>query len=547
MMCAVLACSASSQAAYAQAVKTPIPPIQTGSGLVAGKVLDSGVKAWLGVPFAKPPVQELRWQPPQPIRWEGTWNADRKMPECIQVLRPHNINHYFGEEPTGEDCLYMNIWAPADSRPGAKLPVIVFFYGGGSTIGSSGMDNYDGETMARRGAVFINLNYRVGILGFLAHPELSKEQGGHSGNYAFLDQNAALRWIRDNVDKFGGDPGKVVITGQSAGAQSVTQQVFSPLSKGLFRGAMMSSGCNWTVAKPTTLAEAEAVGLELQKKLNVASLKAMRDVPADKILAAQAEFQVGVSVSGIRVGAIVDGYFMPSTQSEILQAHAVNDVPIIASFNHDEAGSPLLRAKTVAEYRDIAAKMYGKDADAFLKLYPVSKDSEVLEVAGKVAREQGLESNARNCATLQSQYNKSAAFIDTFSQKHPYAPGVQIADQDPATIGAYHTADIPYWFGTQDAYNKFRVTRNWTAWDRDLSERMSAMLIAFANTGDPSTAKDRWPAWSPQQEVKLEFKNPVGVVALNVKGIEWLKAHPAQPVGGPSGGVGNRIGNNPRD
>jgi len=173
-------------------VAAPVPTIQSDSGLIAGKVLDSGVKAWLGIPYAKPPVRELRWREPQPNAWKGVYNADRKMPECIQVLRPHNINHYFGEEPTCEDCLYMNIWAPPDSTEASRLPVIIFIYGGGGTIGSSGMANYDGEQVAKRGAIFVNFNYRVGILGFMAHPELTKEQGGHSGNYGYLDQNAAL-------------------------------------------------------------------------------------------------------------------------------------------------------------------------------------------------------------------------------------------------------------------------------------------------------------------------------------------------------------------
>ncbi len=547
----VLVCSAAVAGPSVAQVVTPIAPIQTGSGAVAGKVLDSGVKAWLGIPFAEPPVQDLRWKPPQPIHWQGVWNADRKMPECIQVLRPHNINHYFGEEPTSENCLYMNIWAPGNSNANSKLPVIVFIYGGGSTIGSAGIDLYGGETMAKRGAVFVNFNYRLGILGFMAHPELTKEQGGHSGDYAYLDQNAALRWIHENIAKFGGDPDKVVIMGQSAGAGSVIQQTFSPLSKGLFRGAVMSSGCNWGTSRDIPLAEAEKTGLDIQKRLGASDLADMRNVPADKILALQNERQVGANVTnGVRVGGVIDGYFMPKTQTEILKDHQFNDVPIIASFNHDEAASPLSRAKTVAEYREIAAKMYGKDVDAFLKLYPVGNASDIRAVAGAVARESGLEKNARQCAMLQTQYDKSKAYIDTYSRKHPYAPGVKIADQDPATIGAYHTADIPYWFGTQDAFNELRVTRNWTPWDRELSRRMSAMLIAFANTGDPSTARDRWPAWSPSREVKLEFNDDIRVVPLNVKGIEWLAAHRAQHVEmvPPGAGVlGNRIGNGPRD
>ena len=515
----------------AQTVERPIAPLRTGSGLVAGKILPSGVKAWFGVPYAKPPTQDLRWKPPQPISWRGVWNADRIMPECMQVLRPHNINHYFGEEPTSENCLYANIWAPATARAGAKLPVIVFLYGGGSTIGSSGMASYGGETVARRGAVFVNFNYRVGILGFMAHPELSKEQGGHSGNYAYLDQNAALKWIHANIAQFGGDPNKVVIMGQSAGASSVVQQTFSPLSKGLFRGAVMSSGCSWG-GTGTTLAQGEAVGLDVQKRLGAPDLDAMRQVPADRLIAMQQEAQVGVSVQGVRVGAIIDGYFAPKSQMAILQAHEVNDVPIIASFNHDEAANALSNAKTVAEYQDVARKMFGATADEFLRLYPVTSDAQIASVGGAAAREMGLESNARKCAQLQTQFNTSKAYIDTFSRKHPYTPGVNIADQDIATVGAYHTSDIPYFFGTFDAFNMFRPTRNWTPQDVALSQKMTAALIAFANTGNPSTAAVKWPAWTPASEQKVEFgaDTNVRVVPLNTKALDFFAAHPATPV-----------------
>src|SRR5262245_2831553 len=386
----VLAIAIAAVPLLTQTVDTPISPIQTEGGLIAGKVLPSGVRAWFGVPFAKSPTQDLRWKPPQPIRWTGVWNADRKMPECIQVLRPHDINHYFGEEATSEDCLYMNIWAPASSNANSRLPVIVFMYGGGGTIGSAGSALYGGETMAKRGAVYVNFNYRVGILGFMAHPELTKEQGGHSGNYAYLDQNAALKWIHNNIAKFGGDPSKVVIMGQSAGAGAVVQQTFSPLFKGLLRAAVMSSGCNWGTAA-TSLADGEKTGLEIQKSMKAASLEDMRNVPADRILAMQAENQVGVSDQGFRKDGVSDGYFMPKTQMEILKAHEINDVPIIASFNHDESQNPLFQAKTVSEYKEIATRMFGQEAQAFLTLYPATKDSSILEQAGNAARAAGLE------------------------------------------------------------------------------------------------------------------------------------------------------------
>ena len=511
------------------------PPtlIHTDSGTVNGVVLESGVKAWLGIPFAKPPVRELRWREAQPLTWKGVYNADRKMSECIQVLRPHNINHYFGEEPTSEDCLYMNIWAPPDSHATSKLPVIVFIYGGGGTLGSSGMANYDGAQVAKRGAIFVNFNYRVGVLGFMAHPELTKEQGGHSGNYAYLDQNAALRWIQRNIAAFGGDPAKVIISGQSAGAGSVAQQIFSPLSRGLFRGAVMLSSCNYTSSN-TPLAQAEATGLEIQKQLEAASLDDMRQIPADRILAIQQESQVGRAVTGVRTGGVIDGYFMPDSKEAILKGRGASDVPIIASFTHDEANSPLKAAKTVAEYKAAAKELFKDAAEEFLTLYPVGSDAEIRTVAQEAANDAAGLFNSCACASLQTQYHKSPAFLTVFSRKHPYVPGVRIADQDTATIGAYHTSEVPYYFGTQDAYNLFRPTRDWTPWDRELSEKMTAALVAFAQTGSPSTADVPWPAWTAQAERYVNFGDTIVLETVNRARLDFMAKH--RPAPGPPGG-----------
>jgi para-nitrobenzyl esterase len=509
---------------------TPIPgdPVVTTGGKLAGTLLPSGVKAYLGVRYAAPPTQGLRWQAPQPVRWDGVWVADRKGAECIQVLRPHDINHYFGEEPTGEDCLYLNIWVPPDAKPDAKLPVIVFIYGGGGTIGSAGMAVYGGETVARHGAIFVSMNYRVGALGFMAHPELTAEQGGHSGNYGYLDQNAALRWIHDNIAAFGGDPAKVLITGQSFGAGSVAAHIFSPLSKGLFRAAAMWSACNFSSAGPD-LATAEKTGLELQKRLGVPSLQKMRDVPADRILAQQAESQVGANVQGVRTPPLIDGYFTVGEKSAVLASHAGSDVPILVGSNGDDldaSQSPLTRAHTVAEYEATARQMYGADAPAFLRLYPVKSDADVSNVAHTAARENGMLKASRSCAQEQSAHNKSPVYITLFAHKHPYAPGVTLADQDPTTVGAYHTADVPYWFGTFDAFNLFRPTRAWRDYDRQLSDSMLESLIATAATGSPDSRTLEWPAWASRDEKVLVLGDEIRVEKLRADRLDWLAAHP---------------------
>lgn len=507
-------------------------PIVTTSGRIAGTELDSGVRAYLGVPFAKPPTGDLRWAPPQPESWTGIFNADRIGPECIQVLRPHNINHYFGEQASGEDCLSLNIWTPADAEAGEGLPVIVFIYGGGFTLGSSGLANYDGEAMAERGAVYVNFNYRVGALGFMAHPELTAEQGGTSGNYGIMDQTAALQWIRDNIAQFGGDPDKVLIMGQSAGARSVAAQIFAPAARGLFRAGVMSSGCSYR-STMATLGEAEQIGLRFQEALGVGDLDSMRDVPADRILAAQSENQLGMAVNGVRInGPIVDGVVLPAQFGDLLDSGDYAKVPIIASYNSDDLAfgfQPLLAANTVAEYEAAAVTLYGDDAPEFLARYSPADDSEVRRVARRAASDAGLAANARACAQDEAA-NGGQAWISEYTRKHPYVPGVTFADQDPVTVGAYHTADIPYWFGTQDKYNMLRPTRNWTEWDRQLSGQMMDALISMAETGSPSTAAMPWQPWSPANDGFLELGDTVRKVDYDLEGQAWLAAHPPAAV-----------------
>jgi para-nitrobenzyl esterase len=505
----------------------PSGPVSTASGPVAGTLLPSGVKAWLGIPFAEPPVGALRWAPPRPTRWTGTWNADRLGPECIQVLRPHDINHYFGEEPTSENCLYLNIWVPRTARPGAKLPVIAFIYGGGFTIGSSGMANYGGEAVARAGAIFVSFNYRVGALGFMAHPELSREQGGHSGNYGLMDQQAALRWVRANIARFGGDPRRVLIIGQSAGAASVAAHLFSPASRGLFSAAAMLSGCNFTSDGPS-LAEAEKIGRLIQDRIGAASLRALRDLPADRILAIQTESQVGARIEGVRVnGPIVDGFVLPRGKAEAIAAGAVAPVPILAAWTSDDIDiptNPISRARSVGEFREAAKRLYGEAADEFLSLYPVARDADVPAIARRAARTAGFEAGARFCARAQAA--RAPAWLAEFDRKHPYVPGVRIADQDVATIGAYHTADVPYWLGTLDAYNWQRPTRAWTEWDRQLSRAMLRSLIALAATGRAAAPGLDWTAWSPANERKLVLGDSAHVEPLDAARLDWHARHP---------------------
>src|SRR5690349_10294633 len=300
-------------------VTTAVPgdPIATDAGLVAGTLRADGVKTYFGIPFAAPPVRENRWRAPQPVaQWPGVLTADRKPAECVQGLRSSTINHYFGDELSGEDCLYLNIWAPAAATARDRRPVLVWIYGGGFTQGSASSPIYAGTELAKKGVLYVALNYRVGVFGFVAHPEMTKESPHHaSGNWGFLDQVAALQWVQKNIAAFGGDPANVTLIGQSAGSMSINNLQASPLAKGLFTRVIGMSGSTFRAGAPpqTSLADAEAQGLQLQQALKATALADMRGVSSDKVVAA-------AQAAGVRSGQIIDGYFLPEGVDAIFTA-----------------------------------------------------------------------------------------------------------------------------------------------------------------------------------------------------------------------------------
>jgi para-nitrobenzyl esterase len=494
--------------------------ISIDSGKIEGITLPSGVRAWLGVPFAAPPLRELRWRAPQAVApWRGVFHADRKGPECIQLLRRKDINHYFGEESTSEDCLYLNVWSPAKAGPKARLPVIVFIHGGGFTVGSSGMALYGGENVAARGdAIFVNMNYRLGILGYMAHPELTAESAQHaSGNYGFLDQIAALQWVQKNIARFGGDPLRVTISGQSAGAASVGTLLASPLAKGLFQRAVLMSGAGVSNSAPS-LAESEQTGLEVQKAVGAASLDEMRQLPADKVFAVQRDFQFGVSGS-VTVKPNIDGYVLPDTIPNIYAAGKQNDVPVMAGFTADDISfSPLRGVSTLAQFRAVGTSMYGDRAQQFLDLYPAASDADAARMSRVYSRQAMIEKGTRTLALAQQSTGKAPFYMFLFSHVQPFNPAVQIKDNPQ---GAYHTSDVPYWFQTQDALNMFRATRNWQPSDRALSKRMMDSLLAFARSGNPATPATLWPQWRADSAQYLEFGDNVTVQSEDAAQMEF--------------------------
>lgn len=460
-------------------------PVAVDGGAIEGFDTPSGIAAWYGVPFAAPPLRDLRWKPPQPVQpWQGVLHTDRFAPECLQPLRGSLQNHYFGNEATSEDCLYLNIWAPKNA---AKAPVVVWIYGGGFNIGSAAMANYSGEPLARDGVVRVNIAYRVGALGFLAHPDLSTESGyGGSGNYGLMDQIAALKWVQNNIAKFGGDPANVTIVGQSAGAMSVAMLQSSPLAKGLFHKAVAMSGSGFGgMLGPVPLAQAEAQGSALQKELGATSLAEMRSLPGDRIAAATTR----------RDAMVQDTHVLTGSMDEVFATHAQHDVPVLIGYTRDESFRPFGPVQDEATLAAAVRARFPDRADAILRVY--GKETPA-RAAADIARDATVGRQMALWAQAQRKFGTQPAYAYIFARRQPYAPGITFSDHDPATVGAYHTGDVPYWLKTRPTLNLFRQTRVWEPEDPALENEMAGALLAFARSGVPQSAKvGKWPAFDP--------------------------------------------------
>jgi para-nitrobenzyl esterase len=510
-------------------VMNPIPgdPITIETGKLSGTLLDSGVKAYLCVPFAAPPVRELRWHEPMPAKsWKGIYNADTKITNCYIALRATTLNHYFGEIKSSEDCLNANIWTPPGAKPGDKLPVVVWIHGGGFQEGSINFDVYGGEPLAKKGVIFMGISYRVNIFGNLAHPELTAASPNHSsGNYGLLDQIAGLKWIQRNIAGFGGDPNNVTVIGQSAGAMALDLLQVSPLAKGLYAKMAALSGGYHGVATPglEKLAETEAKGVKLQQAMKARDVAEMRTFAADRIAIEALRGRIVFS------GPTIDGTVIPDHPQKIYAAGGQQDVPLLlASVGNDIfSKNAVTDARTLADYTKAAQDMYGPDAAAFLKLFPAKNDAEAATQAKGIARISGFGIVARDWAKDASLHAKSPIWLVQYNHPHPYPPGVVITDMDIKIAGAYHNSDLPFWYGTLDSLNLFRHTRDWTPYDYKLSNQMQDVLVAFARTGNPNTVEVKIPRYDPRHEQRTVFGDSgAAIETLNEKQIDFIETHP---------------------
>lgn len=446
--------------------------VRTHDGILAGTT-EGDLRIFKGVPFAQPPVGELRWKEPQPVRkWQGVREATRFAPRCMQ--RPLFSDMMFRSNGLSEDCLYLNVWTSAKNA-NAKLPVLVYIYGGGFLAGDGSEYRYDGAHMAERGIVTVTVNYRLDVFGMLAHPELTKESAHHaSGNYTLLDQSAALHWVRDNIAAFGGDPKKITIAGESAGSASVSAQMASPLSRNLIAGAIGESGS--ILGTTTSLSEAEQNGVKYASMLGADSIAALRAIPADKLVQASGDEKLP------KLAMIVDGYFFPKAPREIFQSGEQAKVPLLAGTNSAESDAGGILGQqplTVANYRAALQSLYGEHADEVFKVYPAATDADVENAARELASDRFLGLSTWNWVDSHARTSKKPTFYYYYSHPRPVTRANPNADKP---TGAVHSAEIEYVMGNLRTNPVFA----WTDDDRKVSALMQAYFVNFIRTGNPN-------------------------------------------------------------
>ena len=459
-------------------------PVKVNEGLLQGTSED-GLTVYRGIPFAAPPVGDLRWHAPQPAaKWEGVQQATKFAPGPIQS--------WGAASGKSEDCLYLNVWTPTKSVSD-RIPVLVWIYGGGFNGGSTSDPTCSGEKLAKKGVVLVSIAYRVGHLGFLAHPELSAENPNHvSGNYGLLDMIAGLQWVQKNIAAFGGDPNKVTIFGESAGGIAVSMLCASPLAKGLFSGAVSESGGSFGPPRSTTfpgenmkhLADEEGDGQAYAKSAGVSAIAELRKIPADKL-----------PTSGFGKGMawpIIDGWVIPDDQYKLYEAGKFNDTPILVGYNSDE-GASFSPPKTPEDYIAGVKTRYGKFAEDLLKAYPVGSNT-VPKTARDLARDAAFGWHTWSWARLQSKIGKSRAFYYYFDH-HP-----DFSESSPkAGYGSPHGQDVAYVFQHLNPSSPEATNT-----DQAISEAMATYWTNFAKYGDPSgEGVPTWPAFSDANPVVM--------------------------------------------
>jgi para-nitrobenzyl esterase len=485
-------------AVHAQQLRTV--QVRTVNGVLEGVISpDDKVRTFKGIPYAAPPVGPLRWKAPQPApSWTGVRRAVDYGPRAMQGRIFDDM--VFHDDGPSEDCLYLNLWMP-ENHPEAKLlPVMVWIHGGGFVAGSSSEPRQDAGNLSKKGVLVVSLNYRLGVFGFFAHPDLTEESGHNaSGNYGLLDQVAALKWIKENIATFGGDPDNVTIFGESAGSLSVSALMASPLAKGLFHRAIGESGAFFGTTLPTrSRAQAEAAGAKFAKSaLRTTSLEALRAMPAEKILKA------ALKQPWESFGPDIDGYFLPTNCLSIYAAGEQSHVPLLAGWNQDEGSSRSYfthDAPTVKNYVKRAKVRFGTNSETFLKLYPAATDAEAKRAAQDFAGDRFIAYSTWKWLEMQLNTGESPVFRYEFDEALPLPANAKHGTEPTAP----HASEIEFVF--QVLFSKHLP---WRPEDREVSELMASYWTNFAKRGDPnSPGLPPWPAYNSQDSYPVMHFGP---------------------------------------
>jgi len=464
----------------------PKPIATVSTGQLRGSLTYDGEAVFKNIPFAEPPVGNLRWHEPVPVKtWTGMRDAATFGPACYQSGHMNATS--------SEDCLQLNIWTPTWPIK-SPVPVMVWFHGGGNIAGSAIEPLFNGETLARHGVILVSANYRLGVFGFFAHPELTKESAHHSsGNYALLDQVMALRWVQENIAQFGGDPANVTIFGESAGSMDVNTLVTMPMSKGLFARAIAESGA---AGDAQSLAEAEKRGEALASRLNITgdgTLAKLRAASSEDLVKASSQGPTG---GGGMLGINVDGWVLPESPSKAFAAGHENKVPLLFGNNSQELQKPF--GPMSADLRSTITKQFGPLADRALAAYGLNgaTDPAPDPEFGTVGAQWATDSTFR-CATVQELAWHTAAGNTAYEYQFSLSMHGKEAE------GAPHASEIPFVFGTLPVWQEMR---HYELSDRQYAPLIQEYWVNFAKTGDPNGGSlVKWPKFDPATRAYLDF------------------------------------------
>jgi para-nitrobenzyl esterase len=459
--------------------------VKTEQGKVRKKTINDGkVQAFLGLPYAAPPVGDLRWRAPQPpAKWNGERDATKFGAHCAQVHLWDDI--IFQDSGPSEDCLFLNVYAPANATANSKLPVMFWIHGGGYAVGASSEPRHNGGFLPLKGVVLVTINYRLGVFGFLATSDLAKEANGAAGNYGLLDMVAALQWVKANIRNFGGDPGNVTIFGESAGSFAVSTLMASPMARGLFHKVIGESGAAFSDTRPTDTLEArEKQDAVWVASLGVTSLAELRALPADKVMDAAKNKKGGF-------WPVVDGKFLTEPVADTYAAGKQVHVPLLAGWNRDEGSFFAMRPVTAEQFKGMIGGLYMERAAEFLNLYPGSTDAQALRSAIDYGSDNFIAFGTWKWIEAHRKTGDSPVYryhLELAAPPSKYHPG----------SFAFHSDDIEYVFGTLDT----RPGAVWRSEDRKLSEHMMSYWTNFARTGDPNgPGLPPWPKYDKDDSI----------------------------------------------